>query len=118
MVNYRGEGLFSFDPGNIEEPFLNVGIWIRVNGSNLHKHNAETRVAVPCKEGQKISVYQAFDPERGADFFQPTYAYTISQIPNELITEKTIGFRYHNTDYFKTKEGVIHETKYTLIEKE
>jgi hypothetical protein len=115
IINYKDEGYMFVAPGNINKPFMDVGIWLRVNGSNLHRTNPETKVTDPCKKGEKISVYNTFT--RGADFFEPTYAHTISQIPDELITEKTIGLLYHSTDYFKTKEGVVHKTEYTLIEK-
>jgi hypothetical protein len=116
IINYRGEGSVFIDPQDIEKPFIDVGIWLRINGSNLHRTNTETNITIDCKKGKKISVYQEFND--GADSFKPTYAHTISQIPDELLTENTIGFMYGSTDYFKTKEGVIHKTEYTLIEKE
>lgn len=116
IINYTNEGYFSLDPQDVKKPFMDIGIWLRVNGSNLHRTNTETKITVPCKMGKEISVYQAFT--NGADSFEPTYAHTISQIPDELINENTIGFSHRVTDYFKTKEGIIHETKYTLIEKE
>lgn len=116
IINWRDTGYSFIDPGNIEESFIDVGIWLRKNGSNLHRYNTETKVDVPHKVVKKISVYQAFG-ERGADYFNPNYAYTISQIPDELINERTIGFVYHSTDYFKTKEGVLHKTEYSLVEK-
>ena len=89
---------------------------MRINGSNIHHKNPETKVLFSCKQGKMISVYSAFT--EGADRLEPTYAYTISQIPDELITENTVGFHYYGTDYFKTKEGVIHKTEYALIERE
>lgn len=116
IINYANEGYSFIEPEDIEQPFMNIGIWLRVNGSNLHRTNKETKVTVPCKLGEKVSVYQEFTD--GADFFKPSYAYTISQIPDELINNKTIGILYHATDYFKTKEGVVHKTEYTLVEKE
>lgn len=116
VINYRGEGSVFVDPGDIEKPFMDLGIWMRINGSNLHRTNTETKITIDCKKGQKISVYQEFT--HGADMYKPTYAHMISQIPHELITENTIGLMYSSTDYFKTKEGVIHKTEYTLIEKE
>jgi len=116
MINYTEDGYYSVDPGDIREPFMYIGIWLRINGSNLHRSNTKAKFLKPYKEGKKISVYTAFTD--GADFFKPTYAYLISQVPNEDITENTIGLLYHSTDYFKTKEGVLHKTDFTLIEKE
>lgn len=102
-------------PGDINKPFMRIGIWMRVNGSNLHENNDLTPVDVPYKLGEKFSVYQPF--ETGADIFIPTYAYLISQVPEHLLNENVIGLRYHSTDYFKTKEGVLHKTEYTIVEK-
>lgn len=115
MIHYVGEGNSAIEPGNIDEPFMRIGIWLKVNGSNLHETNQETKITEGYKLGEKISVYQPFTT--GADFYHPTYAYTISQIPDELINGNTIGFLYQTTDYFKTSEGVIHKTEYILVEK-
>lgn len=116
MVNYTGQGYVSINPGNIKKPFMDIGIWIRISGSNLHRTNTESKVTPPYKKGKMISIYQPFT--HGADFYKPTYAYLISQVDDALINENTIGLLYHVTDYFKTKEGVLHKTEYTLIEKE
>jgi len=116
IINWAGEGYTFFEPEKIDEPFMNVGIWLAVNGSHLLKHNSETPVSTPCKLGEKAVVYQSFDEL--ADFFKPDYAYTISQIPDELINENTIGFMYNTVDYFRTKEGVIHRAEYTMVEAE
>ncbi len=115
ILNYNKEGYRFVAPGDINESFMDIGIWLRIGGSNLHRTNTEAKVPEPYKKGKRISVYSVFT--NGADFFKPTYAYTISQIPDEEITENTIGLLYHSTDYFKTKEGVLHKTDYTLIEK-
>jgi hypothetical protein len=116
VINYTNEGYFSLDPEDIEKPFMDIGIWLRINGSNLHRTNTESKIETPCKLGKRISVYQPF--VESADSFNPTYAYTISQIPDDLITENTIGIVYHSTDYFKTSEGVLHKTDYSILEKE
>lgn len=115
IINYRGEGSVFVDPGDIQKPFMTIGIWLRVGGSNLHRTNTETKIVIAYTEGKRISTYQEFT--NGADMYMPTYAHVISQIPDDLITEKTIGLMYNVTDYFKTKEGVVHKTEYTLIEK-
>jgi len=117
ILNFSNDGYKFIEPSDISKPFIKIGIWMRINGSNLHEHNAETSVDFETKKGKKISIYQPFNSELGADFFHPDYANTISQIPDELINENTIGILYHSTDYFKTKEGVVHKTEYTLIEK-
>lgn len=115
LINFSDGAVF-IDPQDITLPFMNIGIWVRINGSNLHRTNTEIKVDVPHKMcGERIAIYQQFG-ENGADSFNPTYAYTISQIPDELINENTIGFQYHSTDYFKTAEGVIHKTEYTMVE--
>lgn len=116
IINYSGEGYHTVNPGNINEPFMQIGIWMRINGSNLHKINDTEKVLKTCKEGAEVSTYRAFVEEDGADLFKPNYAETISQIPDELITDKTIGIWYRETDYFKTKEGIVHKTDYILIE--
>lgn len=117
ILNFSNDGYKFIEPGDINTPFMKIGIWIRLGGSNLHEHNAEAPVNFETKKGKKISIYQSFNSKLGADFFHPDYANTISQIPDELINEKTVGILYHSTDYFKTKEGVVHKTEYTLIEK-
>lgn len=117
ILNYLGEGLHTIEPEDIEKSFMRVGIWMRVNGSNLHKVNKTNKLTESYKQGKKISTYRALVEDDGADYFYPNYAETISQIPDELITENTIGFQYTSTDYFLTKEGVVHKTDYVLIEK-
>jgi hypothetical protein len=117
ILNFSDDGYKFIEPEDINKPFIKVGIWMRLNGSNLHEHNAESSVDFETKKGKKISIYQPFNSELGADFFHPDYANTISQIPDKLINKNTIGILYHSTDYFKTKEGVVHKTEYTLIEK-
>lgn len=116
IIGWARDGCTFIDPGKIDEPFMSFGVWLRIGGSNLHKHNAKMPISVPYELGKSISIYQAFDDD-GSDFFQPNYAYTISQIPDELITENTIGFVFKGVDYFRTKEGTVHEVKYTLVEK-
>lgn len=115
MLNWQNEGYKFTDPGDIEKPFLYIGIWLRINGSNLHKYNAQDPATEPVKLGKTISIYRPFT--NGADYFAPTYADTISQVPDELITEKTVGLLYRFTDYFKTKEGVVHKSEYVLVER-
>jgi|GEM_PF-2741816 len=117
ILSFSDDGYMFIEPGDIRKPFMEIGIWLRINGSNLHKHNADTLVDFGIKKGEKISIYQPFNSELGADFFHPDYANTISQIPDELINGNTVGVLYHTTDYFQTKEGVVHKTEYTLIEK-
>lgn len=117
ILNFNKDGYRFIDPGDINQPFIKVGIWMRINGSNLHENNTDTVLDFETKKGERISTYQPFNSELGADTFHPNYADTISQIPDEFITENTVGFLYHFTDYFKTKEGVIHKTEYSLIEK-
>jgi len=117
ILNFSDDGYKFIEPGDINKPFIKIGIWLRINGSNLHENNADIPVDFETKKGKKISTYKPFNSELGADFFHPDYANTISQIPDELINEKTVGILYHSTDYFKTKEGVVHKTEYTLIEK-
>jgi hypothetical protein len=117
ILDFQGEGLIFINPGDIHQPFIKVGIWLRINGSNLHEHNTETKVDFKTRLGKKVSTYQSFDNELGADFFHPNYGNTISQIPDELINENTVGILYNSTDYFKTEEGVVHKTEYTLVER-
>jgi len=116
IIHYINEGFSLIDPGKTDQPFMDIGIWMRINGSNLHRNNPTERISTtPVVQKEKISVYQEFT--NGADYFYPTYEQTISQIPDKLINEKTIGFLYGKTDYFKTDKGVVHETTYTLIER-
>lgn len=115
IINYINEGYTFIDPGYIDRPFMDIGIWLRINGSNLHRTNTEIKIEISCKTSEKIFVYAPFTD--GADFYKPTYAQVISQIPDTVINEKTIGFLYGSTNYFKTQDGVIHQTDYTLIEK-
>ncbi|MFZ2205436.1 MAG: hypothetical protein WAV23_02510 [Minisyncoccia bacterium] len=115
IIKWDKEGYTFIEPGEINNAFMDVGIWMRINGSNIHRTNPETPVSSEVKLGEKITTYQSFNDS--ADNFEPTYAYVISQIPDELINENTIGFIYKFIDYFRTKEGVIHKTECTLVEK-
>ncbi len=114
IIKWKDEGFTFIEPKNATEIFAAIGIWTRINGSNLHWHGKESPVNVPHKKTKKVSVYQEFKDD--ADSVELDYDYTISQIPDELINQKTIGLLYHSTDYFKTEEGIIHKTEYTLIE--
>ncbi len=116
IINFYKEGYYFIAPGEIEKLFMRIGIWIALNGSHLHYKNETTPVPKPYKLGAEINVYQEFGEM--ADFYEPNYAYLISQIPDELINEKTIGFLYRTTDYFRTKEGTLHVTKLQMVEKE
>lgn len=116
MINYNKEGLVFIAPGDVEKPFLRIGIWLRVNGSNLHETNPETPAEGNLKFGKEILVYQEFG-KAGADFFHPSYLGIISQIPEELLTKNVVGFCYGHVDYFKSTKGVLHQAKFTLIEK-
>jgi hypothetical protein len=115
VINYHKEGYFYIDPADTSKPFMDVDIWMRINGSNLHRTNAEKLVDVKCEPREKISIYQAFTAGHSADYYGPTYNHVISQIPYELLDEKVIGLVYGKTDYFKTKEGVVHKTTYTIL---
>lgn len=106
------------DPMPLSEAFISINIWMRVNGSNLHKHNSLSLIEEDVDSSHEIKVYQTFDNNSlYADPYMPNYAYLISQISDELITDRTIGILYRKTDFFKVKEGVIHESIYQLIER-
>lgn len=116
ILNWEKTGYEFVEPGEIDKPFMTIGIWLRINGSNLHEYNKGEVVPKPYKLGKKFSAFFPFT--NGADFFQPTYEYLISQVPEGFITEKTIGFVRNYLDYYKTKEGVLHKAEFTLVEKE
>ena len=114
ILSWSNDTYSSIEPDKIDEPFMDIGIWMRINGSHLHRHDRDIPITIPVKIGERFSIYQAL--EGHADLFSPNYSYTISQIPDQLITEKTIGFIYRMTDYFKTKEGIVHKTDFSIVE--
>lgn len=115
IVIYGGNEAVSIFPGKINSSFMTIGIQISMGGSNLWKTNSETPITIPYKRGEKFSIYQEF--AKDADIYEPDYLYTISQIPEGLITVNTIGFEYRMVDYFKTNRGVLHKIDYCIIEK-
>lgn len=116
IIIYDGEKPISIEPEKINSPFMTFGIQMRISGSNLWKTNKETPIIVPYKIGKEFSIYQEFNGD--ADIYEPTYSYTVSQIPEYLVTENTIGFQYKRIDYFRTDKGILHKIDYCIIEKE
>ena len=114
IIDYNTGPVF-INPGNTLMPFLHYGIWIRINGGNLHKTNQISDVRFDFDEGYCISVY--FEIEKDADYYTPSYNHVISQIPDELLTENVIGIMFAGVDFMKTAEGVLHQAKYRLCKK-
>ncbi|MCA9487714.1 MAG: hypothetical protein KC516_02015 [Nanoarchaeota archaeon] len=116
-IYWHEKGLAFIDPGDLTKPYLTIGIWLRINGSNLHKINSDFPAEGEFVEKESIEIYQEFG-EGGADIFQPTYAHIISQIPENLLTEEVVGFRLGPPNYFKTDKGVIHSIKCYILKKD